>query len=188
MDLRRACLQMKQWQDAGLRLQRIAVNLSARQLRAPKFPELVERVLSETGLNPHCLELELTETALMAQGDCAISALHALKAMGVALAIDGFGTGYSSLSYLKRFPVARLKVDRSFVRDIVTDAYDAAIAYGIIALAHSVGLAVVADGVETAEQLRAARQRMRRSARHLFRRGRIGRRHIQPSQIDPAIG
>jgi len=155
--LRRACLQMKQWQDAGVRLERIAINLSARQLRAPKFPELVERVLSETGLNPHCLEIELTETVLMAQGDCAISALHALKAMGVALAIDDFGTGYSSLSYLKRFPVARLKVDRSFVRDIVTDAYDAAITYGIIALAHSVGLSVVAEGVETSEQLRVLR-------------------------------
>jgi EAL domain-containing protein (putative c-di-GMP-specific phosphodiesterase class I) len=141
--LRRACLQMKQWQDAGVRLERIAINLSARQLRAPKFPELVERVLSET--------------VLMAQGDCAISALHALKAMGVALAIDDFGTGYSSLSYLKRFPVARLKVDRSFVRDIVTDAYDAAITYGIIALAHSVGLSVVAEGVETSEQLRVLR-------------------------------
>jgi EAL domain-containing protein (putative c-di-GMP-specific phosphodiesterase class I) len=138
-------------------LQRIAVNLSARQLRAPQFPALVERVLSETGLDPGCLELELTESVLMAQADSAISTFDALKAMGVVLTIDDFGTGYSSLSYLKRFPVARLKIDRSFVRDIVTDAYDAAITYGIIALAHGVGLAVVAEGVETTDQLRVLR-------------------------------
>ena len=156
--LRRACLQMKQWQDAGVALQRVAVNLSARQLRAPQFPELVEAILRETGLAPSGLELELSESALMAQADSAIPTFHALKAMGVVLTIDDFGTGYSSLSYLKRFPVARLKVDRSFVRDIVTDAYDAAITYGIIALAHSVGLGVVAEGVETAEQLRVLRE------------------------------
>jgi diguanylate cyclase (GGDEF)-like protein/PAS domain S-box-containing protein len=156
--LRRACVQMRQWQDAGVALQRVAVNLSARQLRAPQFSDLVERILRETGLEPRRLELELTESVLMAQADCAISTFHALKAMGVVLTIDDFGTGYSSLSYLKRFPVARLKVDRSFVRDIVTDAYDAAITYGIIALAHSVGLGVVAEGVETAEQLRVLRE------------------------------
>jgi EAL domain-containing protein (putative c-di-GMP-specific phosphodiesterase class I) len=156
--LRRACLQMRQWQDAGAAPQRVAVNLSARQLRAPQFPELVQRILSETGVDPKCLELELTESVLMAQTDAAISTFHALKAMGVVLTIDDFGTGYSSLSYLKRFPVARLKVDRSFVRDIVNDAYDAAITYGIIALAHSVGLGVVAEGVETADQLRVLRE------------------------------
>jgi len=152
--LRNACAQMKAWRDAGLGLQRIAVNLSSRQLRAEAFARRVADILSASGLPASCLEIELTESVLMQQGEAAVATLHALKAMGVALTIDDFGTGYSSLSYLKRFPVTRLKIDRAFVRHIVTDARDAAITKGVIALAHSVGLGVVAEGVETAEQLR----------------------------------
>ncbi len=155
--LRSACRQMKAWQDNGLGLQRIAVNLSARQLRGVEFAAAVESILSEIGLPAHRLEMELTESVLMQQADATVATLHALKAMGIALTIDDFGTGYSSLSFLKRFPVSRLKIDRAFVRDIATDAHDAAIARGIIALAHSVGLGVVAEGVETEEQLRVLR-------------------------------
>jgi diguanylate cyclase (GGDEF)-like protein/PAS domain S-box-containing protein len=152
--LRQACAQMQAWTEAGLDVQRVGVNLSSRQLRGADLANRVQSVLTETGLDPSRLELELTEGMLMQQGDAAIAMLHALKEMGVALTIDDFGTGYSSLSYLRRFPVTRLKIDRSFVRGIVTDTYDAAITQGIIALAHGVKLGVVAEGVETREQLR----------------------------------
>jgi diguanylate cyclase (GGDEF)-like protein/PAS domain S-box-containing protein len=155
--LREACAQMKAWLDADIGLQRIAINLSARQLRGMHFAARVETILQEVGLPAHRLEVELTENVLMQQGDSALATLHALKSMGVALTIDDFGTGYSSLSFLKHFPVSRLKIDRAFVRDIATDAHDAAIARGIIALAHSVGLGVVAEGVESEEQLRVLR-------------------------------
>jgi len=155
--LREACAQMKAWLNADLGLQRIAVNLSARQLRGMHFAQRVEAILQQVGLPPHRLEVELTENVLMQQGDSALATLHALKSMGVALTIDDFGTGYSSLSFLKHFPVSRLKIDRAFVRDIATDSHDAAIARGIIALAHSVGLGVVAEGVESEEQLRVLR-------------------------------
>jgi diguanylate cyclase (GGDEF)-like protein len=156
--LRRACAQMQAWRDAGIEVQRVAVNLSARQLRGADFVKRVERILSDTGLAATRLEVELTEAVLMQQGDAAVATLHALRAMGVSLTIDDFGTGYSSLSYLRRFPVTRLKIDRAFVRGIVTDSYDAAITQGIIALAHGVKLGVVAEGVETAQQLRLLRE------------------------------
>lgn len=151
--LRTACTQAKIWQEQGLRPLRIAVNLSARQFLQADLTELVSETLRETGLSPHFLELEITESLLMKDVDSAIFTLQALKSMGVQLAIDDFGTGYSSLNYLKRFPLDRLKIDQSFVRDVTTDPDDAAIALAVIAMAHSMRLGVIAEGVETREQL-----------------------------------
>jgi len=148
-----ACRQLRAWQDAGLPPLRMAVNLSARQLRNADLIQTVREVLAETGVAPRLLELEITESAVMDKPEEAIKVLQALKQMGVTLAIDDFGTGYSSLAYLKLFPIDHLKIDRSFVRDIERDPNDAAIAVSTIALAHSLGLRVVAEGVETAAQL-----------------------------------
>jgi EAL domain-containing protein (putative c-di-GMP-specific phosphodiesterase class I) len=131
---------------------RVAVNLSVRQLLQKNFAESVEAVLRETGLPAHLLELEITESTLMEHASDTLEALHRLRALGVRLSIDDFGTGYSSLSYLKRFPVDIIKIDRSFVRDVPQDADDAAIVASIIALAHSLRLEVVAEGVETEAQ------------------------------------
>lgn len=149
--LRTACTQAKVWADAGMPLA-MAVNLSGVQLRQHNFVDSVRAVLEETGLDPAHLELEITESVLMEQARETLSTLHQLKELGVQLAIDDFGTGYSSLSYLKRFPVDTLKIDQSFVRDVTTDPDDAALVAGIIGLAHSLRLKVVAEGVETEEQ------------------------------------
>jgi len=157
--LRNACAQARAWRDQGLTLPRVAVNVSAVQFLHKGFPDLVTRILEETGLEPRTLELELTESALMRDADSAALALRTLKDIGVQLAIDDFGTGYSSLSRLKQFPIDRLKIDRSFVRDIETDADDAAIAVAIIAMASSMRLEVVAEGVETPGQLEFLRNR-----------------------------
>ncbi|EAT16992.1 diguanylate cyclase/phosphodiesterase with PAS/PAC sensor(s) [Desulfuromonas acetoxidans DSM 684] len=151
--LQEACLQNKKWQDAGHSPIRVAVNISPRQFREPGFLEMIERVVQTTGIKPEWLELEITESLLMDDIDSAINILKQLKAKGIHLAIDDFGTGYSSLSYLKRFPLSRLKIDRSFVRDITTDDNDASITKAVIALAHSMNLKVVAEGIETQEQL-----------------------------------
>ncbi len=156
--LREACRQMKAWISAGLPPIRVAVNLSARQLRNTDLIGTVASALGETRLPPHLLELELTEGAVMDKPEEAIKVLVALKKMGVTLAIDDFGTGYSSLAYLKLFPIDHLKIDRSFVRDIERDPDDAAIAVSTIALAHSLGLKVVAEGVETQAQLAMLRE------------------------------
>lgn len=151
--LRCACAQSKSWQDAGFDPLRLAVNLSARQFQQPKLVETVAQILKETGLDPRFLELELTEGSVMKDPDEAIGKLHELKAMGVKISIDDFGTGYSSLNYLKRFPIDTLKVDQSFVSDVNTDSDDAAIVTAIITLAHALNLNVIAEGVETQEQL-----------------------------------
>ena len=151
--LRRACAQLRSWIDEGLPPLRVAVNLSVRQLLQKNFAESVEAVLVDTGLPPELLELEITESTLMEHAQDTLQALHRLRSLGVRLSIDDFGTGYSSLSYLKRFPVDIIKIDRSFVRDVAQDADDAAIVAGIIALAHSLRLEVVAEGVETQAQL-----------------------------------
>jgi diguanylate cyclase (GGDEF)-like protein/PAS domain S-box-containing protein len=156
--LRTACAQQVAWRRAGLPSLRMAVNLSARQFRQPGLDAMVARVLADTGCPPDRLELEITETVLMERPDSAAQTLQRLSDMGVQLAIDDFGTGYSSLSYLKRFPINALKIDRSFVRDIPADADDGAIAAAVIALAHSMGLTVVAEGVETAQQRDFLRQ------------------------------
>jgi diguanylate cyclase (GGDEF)-like protein/PAS domain S-box-containing protein len=151
--LRRACLQNMAWQRAGLALKRMAVNISPRQFRRVDLPGLVRRVLEETGHPPEFLELEITESMVMDDVDRAIEVMKEIAGMGVHLAIDDFGSGYSSLHYLKRFPVERLKVDRSFVKDVMTDANDAAIASAVVALAKTMNLDVVAEGIETEEQL-----------------------------------
>ena len=151
--MRTACAQNKAWQDAGLPRLRVAVNLSARQFGAPDLLESLESTLRDTGLDPACLEIELTESLFMSDVTPAVVLLHRMKALGVNLSIDDFGTGYSSFSYLSRFPIDVLKIDRSFVADITHDANDAAIVTSIIALAHNLKLAVIAEGVETAEQL-----------------------------------
>jgi EAL domain-containing protein (putative c-di-GMP-specific phosphodiesterase class I) len=148
-----ACIQARTWQDAGFPPLRMAVNISARLFKQQSLLKTVMRALKETRLDPSCLELELTEGTLMENAETTIKTLYELKAMGVHLSIDDFGTGYSSLSYLKRFPIDTLKIDQSFVQDITTDPDDAAIAGLIIAMAHSLKLKVIAEGVETEEQL-----------------------------------
>ena len=155
--LREACRQARQWQDAGLAPVPVGVNLSALQFRRSDIVAGVAAALDESGLDGRWLELELTESLLMESGPDVILTLGRLKALGVRLSIDDFGTGYSSLAYLKRFPIDRLKIDRSFVRDIEQDLNDRAIAFGTIALAHSLGLKVIAEGVETDDQLELLR-------------------------------
>ncbi|WEF34420.1 EAL domain-containing protein [Pseudoduganella chitinolytica] len=151
--LRTACARLCQWLGEGLPPLRVAVNVSVRQLLQPDFAATVQGVLAATSLPPHLLELEITESTLMEHAQDTLAALHALRELGVRLSIDDFGTGYSSLSYLKRFPVDIIKIDRSFVRDVPRDADDVAIVTAIIALAHSLRLEVVAEGVETEAQL-----------------------------------
>jgi diguanylate cyclase (GGDEF)-like protein/PAS domain S-box-containing protein len=151
--LRAACLQSKSWQDAGFDPVRMAINISARQFQQPKLVETIAKTLKDTGLDPRFLELELTEGSVMKDPNEAIGKLHELKAMGLRISIDDFGTGYSSLNYLKRFPIDTLKIDRSFVSEIHTDSDDAAIVTAIITLAHALKLTVIAEGVETHEQL-----------------------------------
>ncbi|MBT0961507.1 EAL domain-containing protein [Denitromonas iodatirespirans] len=151
--LRQACLQNKAWLDAGLPRIVVAVNLSANQLSQPNLVEAVAEILRETGLPPSLLELELTESALMEDPEQANDVLRRLKALGLRLAIDDFGTGYSSLAYLSEFPVDQLKIDRRFITQIATDAASEAISTSVIALAHQMGLRVIAEGVETEEQL-----------------------------------
>lgn len=148
-----ACIQVKAWQDAGLGELRVAVNLSARQFTQQGLVDSIAGVLRECGLAPHCLELELTESMIMDDVEHAIGILRDLAGLGVKISVDDFGTGYSSLAYLKRLPIDLLKVDQSFVRDITLDPDDAAIVATIISLAHSLRLQVIAEGVETAEQL-----------------------------------
>lgn len=151
--LYKACAQARAWQTLGFPPLRIAINISARLFKQQNLLETITNVLTETQLDPSYLELELTEGTIMENAEATIKTLHELKAMGVCLSIDDFGTGYSSLSYLKRFPIDTLKIDQSFVRDIPTDPDDAAIARLIIAMAHSLKLKVIAEGVETEEQL-----------------------------------
>ena len=154
MVLRSACTQAKTWVDLGCPVQRIAVNVSGHQLRHRDFPGLIKRILTETQLDPSCLELEFTESVLMDHADQTVTVLQALKAQGLQLAIDDFGTGYSSLSYLKHFPVDRLKIDKSFVSGIEHDPRDAAIVAAVIALANTLEISVLAEGVETFPQLK----------------------------------
>ena len=151
--MRTACAQNKAWQDAGLGNLRVAVNLSARQFGAANLLADIAAVLEHTALAPDRLEIELTESLFLSDINLAVETLHGMKKLGVNLSIDDFGTGYSSLSYLSRFPIDVLKIDRSFVSDITRDASDAAIVASIIALAHNLKLDVIAEGVETAEQL-----------------------------------
>src|SRR5271169_3263706 len=151
--LRAACSQARKWQDEGLAAVSVAVNVSAVQFRREGFSELVSQVLVDTGLAPQYLELEVTESLLLSSADVTSSVLEKLRDMGLSLAIDDFGTGYSSLSYLKRFPVSKLKIDRSFVRDVALNSDDAAITAAIISMAKSLNLKVIAEGVEDEAQM-----------------------------------
>ncbi|NOU42930.1 MAG: EAL domain-containing protein [Methyloglobulus sp.] len=150
--LRQACIQAKTWHNQGI-LGRMAVNVSARQLRQHDFSMLVAKIVAETGIDPQNLELEVTESALIFEEDHVLDVLRSLKKIGVLLAIDDFGTGYSSLSRLKNFPIDRLKVDKSFVDDVEKDTANAAIVSAIIAMAEGMNMSVIAEGVETTEQL-----------------------------------
>ncbi|THF63872.1 EAL domain-containing protein [Pseudothauera nasutitermitis] len=151
--LRTACAQLREWLDAGYPAGSVAVNLSVEQIRRSDMETLLRDVLAETALPAHRLELEITESSLMEHGDQAETLLSALKALGVGLAIDDFGTGYSSLAYLKRFSIDKLKIDRSFVKDLADDRNDLAIAAAIVAVARALDISVQAEGVETEAQL-----------------------------------
>jgi EAL domain-containing protein (putative c-di-GMP-specific phosphodiesterase class I) len=151
--LRQACSQAATWSKSGLGALRVTVNVSARQVEQPGIVQLVSEVLAETGLPPQYLHLELTEGAVMRHIDTVISTLSALRSLGVGISVDDFGTGYSSLGYLKRFPIDTIKIDRSFVSDVTTDQNDAAIVTTVIAMARSLNLRVIAEGVETEPQL-----------------------------------
>jgi diguanylate cyclase (GGDEF)-like protein/PAS domain S-box-containing protein len=156
--LRTACEQCRRWQKMGYPSLYVAVNLSSRQFHQKDLPASIYQILQDTGLNPASLGLELTEGLIMQQAEASVNTLRELKAMDIRISIDDFGTGYSSLSYLKRFPIDVLKIDQSFVHDIPKDKDDAAIASTIITMAHSLGLRVVAEGVETVEQLKFMRE------------------------------
>lgn len=150
--LRSACLQAAKWQASGIAHTRVAVNLSARQFRARNLLDIVKSILEESGLAPTMLEFEVTESLVMQDPEQAKQLLSELRRMGIVLALDDFGTGYSSLSYLKRFPFDHVKVDRSFVRNLPSDTDDCAIAQAIVAMAHSLRLKVIAEGVELQSQ------------------------------------
>lgn len=150
--LRTACTQAKRWLDSGIEFGRIAVNVAGPQIKRGKLVDTIKTILSETGLPARFLEIEVTESYVMQDADRAIEQLNEMKALGITLAIDDFGTGYSSLSYLKKLPIHKLKIDGSFIRDIPTDTDDMAISNAVIALGASLGLTVIAEGVETNEQ------------------------------------
>ena len=156
--MRRACAQIKLWERLGL-AGPVAVNLSARQFHQRDLDKVVARIIGETGIEPQHLELELTESLLMREPEEAARTLRRLESMGVRLAIDDFGTGYSSLAYLRRFPISALKIDRAFIQDLNENPEDAAITQAIIHLAHSLGLKVIAEGVERPAQLEFLRAR-----------------------------
>jgi diguanylate cyclase (GGDEF)-like protein len=156
--LRTACTQNKQWQDEGYSQVKVLVNMSARQFCKKNITELIGDILLETGLSPDYLGIEITESVIMQNVKSTITKLKQMRKMGISLSLDDFGTGYSSLSYLKLFPVDNLKIDRSFVFNITSDPTDAAIAASVILLAHSMNIEVVAEGVETEEQLEVLRR------------------------------
>lgn len=181
--LRQACEQGHRWQQQGYEGLSVAVNVSAVQFAQPRLLEVVRRALEDSGLRPDTLVLEITESALMKDAESTVAMLKALKNMGVRISVDDFGTGYSSLSYLKRFPIDILKIDRSFVRDIGSDEDDAAIIRAIIALARSLRLVTVAEGVETQEQLDFLRRELcGRFQGYLFSRP------VAPEQISQMLG
>jgi diguanylate cyclase (GGDEF)-like protein len=151
--LRAACSQARKWQDEGLPALTVAVNVSAIQFRQEGFCKLIRRVLEETGLAPRYLELELTESLLLANAEVMLSVVHGLKAMGVTLAIDDFGTGYSNFASLRQFGVSKLKIDRSFIQDVAVKNDDAAITTAIISMAKGLRLKVIAEGVENEAQM-----------------------------------
>lgn len=151
--LKEACLQIKAWQERGYQVPRVAINLSARQFRCKTLVADITRILNETGVSPSSLTLEITESMLIQNVDEAVEILTQLRLMGFELSIDDFGTGYSSLGYLKFYPINILKIDRSFIQNIVSEPNDAAIIAAILAMAKTLKVAVIAEGVETQEQV-----------------------------------
>ncbi len=149
---------MKQWHRAGHEDLHIAVNLSARQFQQHDLTAMIERILDETGLSASALDIEITESTAMHNAEMSLGIMSRLKQMGVHLSIDDFGTGYSSLSYLKRFPIDTVKIDQNFVRDLTHSPNDGAIISAVISMARALKLRVVAEGVETEEQLAFLRQ------------------------------
>ncbi|MGZ8422733.1 MAG: putative bifunctional diguanylate cyclase/phosphodiesterase, partial [Nitrospira sp.] len=156
--LREACRQVKVWEQAGLPAITVSANVSNSLFHGRTLPGTVADALRDSGLNPSQLELELTESIAMRDVEASVTMLEGLRTMGVRLSIDDFGTGYSSLSYLQRFPLSRLKIDQSFVRDLLTNENNAKITRAIIAMAHSLNLSVLAEGVETDAQLARLRE------------------------------
>jgi EAL domain-containing protein (putative c-di-GMP-specific phosphodiesterase class I) len=156
--LHEACRRNKAWQDAGLPPLRISVNVSARQFKEKTLIDRVNNALRESGMAANHLELEITEGLIMQDVDQAIATMKELQHLGVQLAIDDFGTGYSSLNALKNFPVARLKIDKSFIKNLASDDRDKAVAAAVISLGQKLNLRVIAEGVETAEQLAILRE------------------------------
>jgi diguanylate cyclase (GGDEF)-like protein/PAS domain S-box-containing protein len=156
--LRSACQQLRAWEQQTYVLPKLAINISGRQFASKSLPETIELILSETGVDAGRIVIEITETMLMGNTDEAVLALRRISNAGLEISIDDFGTGYSSLSYLKHFPIDKLKIDKSFIQDIGIDPNDAAIVTAIIAMAHSLDLKVVAEGVESEEQLAFLRQ------------------------------
>jgi diguanylate cyclase (GGDEF)-like protein/PAS domain S-box-containing protein len=150
--IRQACLQCMEWQQQGLPVVPLAINLSPRQFMERNLTDSIQAILQETGMPPHLLEFEITETALMGHGEQTLEILRQINQMGIRLSIDDFGTGYSSLAYLKRFPVKKLKIDRAFIKDLEHSSDDQVIVAAIIALSNSLQLLVVAEGVETEAQ------------------------------------
>jgi len=150
--MRAACMQAREWHQLGFRNLSLAVNLSVCQLQQPDLVQRVREILEETQIQPRMLELEITESSAMQSPETSVRTLYELKKLGVRISLDDFGTGHSSLSYLKRFPIDTLKIDQSFVRDITTDPDTASIVSAIIAMARSLRLKVIAEGVEFSEQ------------------------------------
>jgi len=156
--IRTACNQNKGWQDAGLPPMVVAVNVSTHQIAAGTLPNIIRNALQLTGLSPQYLEIELTESVLMRETEMALRQIAELRRLGLKVSLDDFGTGYSSLSYLSRFSLDKLKIDQCFVRNITTDSKSAAIAHATIAPAHGLGIIVIAEGVETEDQLEYLRE------------------------------
>ena len=167
--LREACRQARDWTNAGLPVATMAVNISGMEFRNEKFLDAVYEVLDETGLNPGLLDLELTENILMKHVDATGPILSSLRARGVRLTVDDFGSGYSSLGYLRKFPIETLKIDPSFVRQVASDPRETTLMTAAIAMGRSLGLRVIAEGVETREELAFLRtQRCDEAQGYLF--------------------
>ncbi|BDV43694.1 bifunctional diguanylate cyclase/phosphodiesterase [Geotalea uraniireducens] len=181
--LRTACRQNKEWQDIGYPPMQIAVNLSPRQLQPGKTVAMVEAALRDSRLDPHWLVLEITESVLMAGDEATVEIFRYLERLGVQIAIDDFGIGYSSLYYLKKFPVHTLKIDRSFIRDIASNPDDEAITSAVISMAHGLNLKVVAEGVETVDQLEVLR-----SLKCRYMQGYLFSRPMPADQVVPMFG
>jgi len=151
--LREACRQFQSWRASGLAPRYVGVNLSGVQFNDPDLLPTIDKILKETKLDPKCLELEITESIIMQNAEETIDILKNLESKGIRLAIDDFGTGYSSLSYLKRFPIHTLKIDKAFIQDVTRSKDDAAIVSAIIAMAKTLEIKIIAEGIETEEQL-----------------------------------